>query len=163
VARFLSTRTDRGRSAEEQYSTAFALLARLQGALAAGRDFRAFFSCKTHAPTDVLLENIAAVQRLLRELLRQHPEIFVCYLDARLLDVPIFRLHAEPPTDGVTGPRRKHERATGEAIAADAIGAARWCVVGTTPGGVYRMLKKRVGCPPTDSSATASCWTRPPR
>ncbi len=43
----------------KSYTTAFALLARLQGALAAGQTFRALLSCKTHAATDVLLEQVA--------------------------------------------------------------------------------------------------------
>src|SRR5207247_2499427 len=39
----------------KSYSTAFAILARMQGAMAAGQEFRVLLSCKTHAATDVLL------------------------------------------------------------------------------------------------------------
>ena len=45
----------------KSYSTAFALLARMQGAMAAGREFRALLSCKTHAATDVLLGKLLEV------------------------------------------------------------------------------------------------------
>lgn len=46
----------------KSYSTAFALFARLQGAIAADQPFRAFVSCKTHAATNVLLDNIVTVR-----------------------------------------------------------------------------------------------------
>ena len=46
----------------KSYSTAFALFARLQGAMAAGEPFRAFVSCKTHAATNVLLDDILLVR-----------------------------------------------------------------------------------------------------
>ena len=46
----------------KSFSTAFALLARFQGAMACGRKFRVAVSCKTHAATDVLIENIAKAQ-----------------------------------------------------------------------------------------------------
>jgi hypothetical protein len=127
----------------KSYATAFALLARLQGAMAAGRDLRAFVSCKTHAATDVLLSNIAAVQALLRRLCDTHPAIVDAFIDPRLLEVPLFRLHRPPPTDGVVQLRQKRDRQPGEPRDTDVIANARWCVVGTTPGGVYRMLKDR--------------------
>jgi hypothetical protein len=127
----------------KSYSTAFALFARLQGAMAAGRDFRVFVSCKTHAATDVLLTNVAEVQARLRELRAQHPAIFDAYIDARLLDVPLFRLHRKAPADGVVQLRQKRERQPGEPRDTDAITGAPWCVVGTAPAGVHRMLKDR--------------------
>lgn len=127
----------------KSYSTAFALFARLQGAIAAGRDFRAFVTCKTHAATDVLLQNVAAVQQALRTLYEQQPAICAQYFDRRLLDVPLYRLHGNPPAAGITALPRKSERPAGAAVAAETIRAARWCVVGTTPGGAYRMLKEK--------------------
>ena len=127
----------------KSYSTAFALFARIQGAMAAGRDFRVVVSCKTHAATDVLLQNIAHVQSLLREFRLRQPEIFARCLDARLLDLPLFRIHAKPSVDGVIFLRRKGERLPGEAPAADAIAGARWCVAGATPAAIYRVLKDK--------------------
>lgn len=60
--------------------------------MAAGRDFRAFVSCKTHAATDVLLAHIARVQGKLAEYRGAYPDIFARHFDARLLDVPLIRL-----------------------------------------------------------------------
>ena len=42
----------------KSYSTAFAVFARLQGAMQAKRPFQVFLSCKTHAATDVLTKNV---------------------------------------------------------------------------------------------------------
>ena len=85
----------------KSYSTAFALLARLQGALAAGQPFRALLTCKTHAATDVLLEKIAQVQELLAELRTRAPALFDAYFDPRILDAPLYRVQprASPPPD----------------------------------------------------------------
>lgn len=128
----------------KSYSTAFALFARLQGALAADRDFRVFVSCKTHAATDVLLHNIVRVQDLLRHLAGTHPDIFRRYFDARLLTIPLFRMAPRGSVPaGVTPLRRKDERAPGEPLAMDAIAAQRRAIVATTPGGTYRLTKDR--------------------
>src|SRR5690606_15361866 len=51
----------------KSYTTAFALFARLQGAMAAGIDWRVIVCCNTHSATDVLLTNIASVQEMLEE------------------------------------------------------------------------------------------------
>ena len=73
----------------KSYSTAFAVFARLQGAMEARRDFRVFVSCKTHAATDVLLKNVLEVREKLRELRgRTTRALFATHFDARLLDVP---------------------------------------------------------------------------
>ena len=81
----------------KSYSTAFAVFARLQGAMAAGQDFRVFVSCKTHAATDVLLENVVEVQEKLRGFADSQPELFAAYFDPRLLDVPLFRVRRAAP------------------------------------------------------------------
>ncbi len=106
----------------KSYSTAFALFARLQGAMAAGQDFRAFLSCKTHAATDVLLENVVEVREMLRGFADSQPEIFAAYFDPRLLDVPLFRVRprgevpagviaaAQETTRGSRGRRRPSNR-----------------------------------------------------
>ena len=46
----------------KSYSTAFAVFARLQAAMRDKREFRVFLSCKTHAATDVLLQNVLDVR-----------------------------------------------------------------------------------------------------
>jgi hypothetical protein len=128
----------------KSYATAFALFARLQGAMAADRDFRVVVSCKTHAATDVLLDNLVRVQRLLRGLATTHPAIVAEYLDPRLLDVPLFRLRprGEVP-DGVVALPKDAERGSGQLKAVDAIQAARWGVVAATPGGIYGLVRER--------------------
>ena len=73
----------------KSYSTAFALLARMQGAMADRAPFRAFVSCKTHAATDVLLHKVVVVQAELRLLSINHPEIFDRFIDRRLLEIPL--------------------------------------------------------------------------
>src|SRR5262249_24745124 len=50
----------------KSYSTAFAVLARLQAAMRDDRTCRVFLSCKTHAATDVLLGNVLEVRETLK-------------------------------------------------------------------------------------------------
>jgi hypothetical protein len=130
----------------KSYSTAFAVFARLQGAMQAGRDFRVFVTCKTHAATDVLLKNVLDVQRKLRELHDESPGLFGQYLDERLLDVPLFRVAPhDPPPDGIVHLIKDAEKDKGEEKNADVVTQARWCVVGVTPGGVYGLVKEKWG------------------
>lgn len=128
----------------KSYSTAFALFARLQGAMAADQDFRAFLSCKTHAATDVLLENVVRVREMLRGFAVAHPEIFAAYFDARLLDVPLFRIRPRGAVPaGVISLPRDGEREAGTPKAIDSIEASRWGVVAATPGGIRGLIKDR--------------------
>lgn len=125
----------------KSYTTAFALFARLQGAMAAGRPLRILVSCKTHAATDVLLQNIAEVQQRLRLLSRRHPELVLGRIDPRLLDVPLIRFapRGDVP-DGVISLQRERRspRKPWERIAAE-----EWCIVAATPGGAYHLAKDR--------------------
>lgn len=119
----------------KSYTTAFALLARLQGALEAGQGFRAILCCKTHAATTVLLEQLVRVRSMLSELARQHPLIAATYFHPGLLDTPLYRAR---PSDSVPAgvtvlPRGPAEVAT--------VQAAPQCFVGATPGAIYGMLK----------------------
>jgi predicted RecB family nuclease len=126
----------------KSYSTAFAVFARLQGEVEAGRDFRVFVTCKTHAATDVLLRNVLDVQRKLRELRDGSPGLFEQYIDERLLEVPLYRVAPhDPPPDGVIHLVKDAEKGKGEPKNADVIAGPRWCVVGITPGGVYGLVK----------------------
>ena len=128
----------------KSYSTAFALFARIQGAMAANRDYRAVVSCKTHAATDVLLENLRDVQELLRGFSATQPEIFGSYFDPRLLEVPLFRVRprGEVP-DGVIALSKDDERPPGAPKAIETIQAARWGLIAATPGGTYGLVKER--------------------
>src|SRR5215211_7063821 len=127
----------------KSYSTAFALFARLQGAMAADQDFRAFVSCKTHAATDVLLENVVRVREMLRGFAASQPELFAANFDPRLLEVPLFRIRPLGEIPGVIPLPRDDDRDPATPRAVDQIEAARWCVVAATPGGTRGLIKDR--------------------
>ncbi len=74
------------------YATAFALLARLQGAMAAGLPWRGLISAHTHSAVNVALQDVHGAQQKLRAVQSEQPELFARFFDARLLDVPLFRL-----------------------------------------------------------------------
>jgi hypothetical protein len=120
----------------KSFSTAFAVFARLQGAMEAGRGCRVFLSCKTHAATDVLVQKAVEVRQELRRLRQADPALFRTYFDARLLEVPLFRVagRGEPPA-GVEALPKAHPGN------ADALQRPRWCIAAITPGAVYRLLK----------------------
>ncbi|MGC4192050.1 MAG: ATP-binding protein [Thermomicrobiales bacterium] len=126
----------------KSYSTAFAIFARIQGAMAAGIDCRVAVSCKTHAATNVLLENVLGVQEKLRQLAAEQPEIWRTFFDDRLLEVPLFR-HGPRPDEGLPeaiSPLPKKGVAAWNRIASP---ASRWCAVGATPGGLYRIVEQK--------------------
>ena len=128
----------------KSYSTAFAVFARLQAAMADGRPCRAFLSCKTHAATDVLLRNVLDVQQKLRELKAADGKLFRKHFDPRLLDVPLYRVAPnDPPPAGVTHLQKDAEKADDEEYNADLILESEWAVVALTPGGTYGMLKQK--------------------
>jgi hypothetical protein len=95
----------------KSFSTGFAVLARIQGAMNAGIRQRVFLSCKTHSATDVLLQGVIDAQERLKEWQEQAPELFDCYFDARLLRVETFRLG--PNRDGETAPDSEYLCAAG--------------------------------------------------
>jgi len=126
------------------YSTAFAELARLQGAMRAGEPCRVFLTCKTHAATDVLIANVLRAQRKLQQLKVQNPDLFGRYFDARLLDVLLYRIAPkDPPPDGIVGLGKDRDKDDGEAGNVETVEQHEWVVVGATPGGIYGMLKAR--------------------
>lgn len=128
----------------KSYSTAFAVFARLQAAMRDGRECRAFLSCKTHAATDVLVENVLGVRNKLRELRDADPALFAAHFDTRLLDVPVYRVAPKDvPPAGVISLGKDAEKESGEDKNADVIAGEKWAAVGVTPGGVYQMLKKK--------------------
>ncbi|MDQ3539073.1 MAG: AAA family ATPase, partial [Chloroflexota bacterium] len=128
----------------KSYSTAFALLARIQGSMAADRPFRVFLSCKTHAATDVLLHNLRDAQEKLARVARLQPGIFGQHFDARLLDVPLYRLRPRGDVQpGIIPLPKDSEREKGTPRAWDTIEASKWDVVASTPGGIYGLVKER--------------------
>ncbi|MDQ3167548.1 MAG: ATP-binding protein [Chloroflexota bacterium] len=128
----------------KSYSTAFALFARLQGAMAADQPFRVFITCKTHAATDVLLKNVVEVRDMLGGFATKYPAIFAAHFDRRLLDVPLFRLRPRGEVaDGVVPLPKDDARGAGQPKAVESIQADRWAVVAATPGGTYGLIKER--------------------
>ena len=128
----------------KSYTTAFALFARLQGALAAGIDFRVLVSCKTHAATDVLLKNIRDVQEDLRRVRRRRRDLFTASFDERLLDLRIFRIRPKGDVpDGVVKVGRKEDRPDGAPIPVDVIAGESHCIAAATPGGIRGLLNER--------------------
>jgi hypothetical protein len=75
----------------KSFSTSFALLARLQRAMASGTEFRVVVSCKTHAAIDVLLSNVNRTVERLRQFQAAQPQLFAEFFDERLLDIPLIR------------------------------------------------------------------------
>ncbi len=131
----------------KSYSTAFALFARLQGAMVANQPFRTLITCKTHAATDVLLHNVLMVQQLLGKFSREQPEIFTKYFDRRLLtEVPLYRLapREEVPA-GVIGLTKDVEKAKGEVNNTKTLQSRAWMIAAATPGGIYSMVKNTTG------------------
>jgi hypothetical protein len=126
----------------KSYCAAFAIFARLQGAMKEGQPCRVFLSCKTHAATDVLLVNVLEVQQKLRELQSANPELFAKHFDKRILEVPLFRVAPRDLTpDGVIPLAKEGEKERGEDYNADLIEEHQWAVVAVTPGGTYGMVK----------------------
>lgn len=126
----------------KSYTTAFALLARIQGGMAAGEAFCIFVTCKTHSATDVLVRNLVDVREKLRLLTHRHPEIVGNLIDERLFDLPIFRLRprGEPPY-GTIGLETRAKK--GETRPIDRIVANSWSIVAATPGATYKLIKDR--------------------
>lgn len=105
-------------------------------------EFRIGISCRNHAATDVLMENIIKAQSKLRAWSQEHPELYAKYFDARLVDVPIFRLGKEETVAGAIALPSDYDRTEEQPQAFEAVSAQRWCFVAGTPGGTRRLLKE---------------------
>lgn len=130
----------------KSYSTAFALLARLQGALAADIEFRILISCKTHAAIDVLLHNVNDTIATLGRLRDQYPDLFARFFDDRLLDISLIRYRPRGSVQpGITPVPRDRDREKGTPKAIDRIKAARQAIVAATPGAIYGLVNDQKG------------------
>ncbi len=128
----------------KSFTTAFALLARVQGAMSADLDFRVMISCHTHAAIDVLMRNLLAARNDLDLIQLRHPEIFEMYFDSRLLAIPLYRYR---PTRSIPADivelKQKRDLNSGEVTAADMFISQRWAVLGATPGGIRGLIDER--------------------
>jgi hypothetical protein len=120
----------------KSYSTAFALLARLQGAMAARQPFRALLTCKTHAATNVLLEKLAQVQELLAELRIRDAALFDRFIDRRILDVPLYRVDSRTSV-----PPEAHWSALNRDEAQGVLSSHQYAIAAITPFATSRMSK----------------------
>lgn len=125
----------------KSYSTAFAIFARIQGAMAAGIKFHVYVSCKTHAATDVLLENIRNVQEKLQKLSNKHPNIFAEYFDTRLINTPIFRVSPKDTLPNGVIALAKDGSKSGGHNNVDELAQYQWCIVAALPGGIRGMVR----------------------
>jgi AAA domain/PD-(D/E)XK nuclease superfamily len=130
----------------KSYTTGFVVFALIQGAMAAGNAQRILVSCKTHAATDVLLEDIRQAKFFLQRIHLKHGTLFRKYFDERLLDVPLFRFQPRGDTaDGVIPLRRKYQRPKEAPRPLDLINGQSWAICAGTPGGVYGQVKDLAG------------------
>ena len=129
----------------KSFTTAYALLARMQGAMAASEPFRVFVSCHTHAATDVLLEKIADAREQLRALRESDPTAFERWFDARLLNAHLWRIDGKQasPNGAEALIGYKGSRPKGGARPWDVIAGTNWCVVAGTPSSIRRIVKDR--------------------
>jgi predicted RecB family nuclease len=86
-------------------TTGLAIWARIQGALAGGREYRVAVGCKTHAATNVLVPSILEAKEALRAMASQRPNEFDEFFDRRLLTVPVFRFDPSKPEEVPSGVR----------------------------------------------------------
>jgi hypothetical protein len=130
----------------KSFTTAFAILARMQGAMAAQMPFHVVAGAKTHAATNVLLEHLLGAQRDLARWREAHPTIFATHFDARLLDVPVFRLQPRGDVpDSATAIRAGDRKEKGQDRALDVVTARPYAIVASTPGGIYRAAQEQTG------------------
>lgn len=144
----------------KSYTTAFALLARLQGARAAGIDCKILISCNTHSATDVLLQNIATVREMLSHFRTNHRAIFDEYFDPWLLQLPLYRIAPRPENalpPGVTPLYRKEEKPPGQRLIADEIAEARWAVAAGTPSAMRLIIIDKWSTKDLFGHAIADC------
>jgi hypothetical protein len=126
----------------KSYTTGFVVFSLIQGAMAAGKAQRILVSCKTHAATDVLLEDIRQAKIFLQRISLRHGDIFRKYFDERLLDIPLFRFQPRGDTpDSIIRLFRKYQRPKDAPRPLDLINAQLWAVCAGTPGGVYGQVK----------------------
>lgn len=123
----------------KSFTTAYAVLARMQGLLAAAMPAKVLLCCKTHAATDVLLGKVAEELAALRERLQRVPAA-AALVDDRVLAAPLFRLGGRdsppPGTERLGGNGGTASRAAWKVIE-----EAEAVVVAATPNAIYRLAK----------------------
>ncbi len=118
----------------KSYSTAFAVLARVQNALEQNKPCRVFLSCKTHSATDVLLRGVWEALETLKKLRQKDKNLWVQYFNLELLEINLIRLE-KGGFEGVeilsSSDKNTLNRIQNEKIS----------IVAGTPGGIYKLVK----------------------
>ncbi len=127
----------------KSYATAFAILARIQGALDAGIDYRVLISCKTHAAIDVVVNQILDVREKLSIFKLRHPGLFEQYFDERILTVPLCRIAPRGNLPSGVVPLTGRDKETGEDHVYKEIEQRTRCIVAGTPNAIYKMITDR--------------------
>ena len=139
----------------KSYTTAFALLARMHGAISARIPCRIAIVANTHAAVDVLMNKILDAQRTLGRWRVQHPDMFDSLFDPDILNVKLFRLAAkteesegedsissEPLDDAIILLANATNTPKGTPLAHQIIAdAGDYVIAGGTPGGIYDLTK----------------------
>ncbi len=118
----------------KSYSTAFAVLARVQNALEQNKPCRVFLSCKTHSATDVLLRGVWDAIQTLRELRQKDKTLWDQYFNLEVLGINLIRLEK----GGFEGVEilSSSDKSTLSRIQNEKIS-----IVAGTPGGIYKLVK----------------------
>jgi predicted RecB family nuclease len=124
-------------------TTGWAIWARIQGALASGREYRIGVSCHTHAATNVLVGAILKAQSRLTEIASQNPDFFEEYFDHRLLEVPVFRFEPNDPEEVPHGTTRFERKTTSAKL--NEIRGYRQAIVGATTLGLGKLCRQASG------------------
>ncbi len=124
-------------------TASYAILARIQGAMAADRDCRVVIACKTHAAIDELMRKLVEVLGEFARIRAGNPELWDRWFDSRILSLPIFRFEGKdelplgviPLSRDSKGDERPHKQLV----------SAPYGVVAATPGGLYRIAMMQAG------------------
>ena len=129
------------------YATAFALLARVQGAMAAKIPWRGLICAHTHNAVNVALKDVHGALEKLRDVRKNQPETFAQFFDARLLELPLFRLQGTSTNFGeqnylfpLWSEKKEAEAYNSEWIwPREALMGADYCIAGAVPMGVRKV------------------------
>ena len=132
------------------YATAFALLARVQGAMAAKIPWRGLICAHTHNAVNVALKDVHEAQQKLRVVRSERPELFAQFFDARLLELPLFRLQGTS-TDFAEQDylvplwcdKKEAEAQNSEWVwPREALMGTEYCIAGAVPMGVRKVWER---------------------
>ena len=115
----------------KSHTTAFAIFARMPGAMAAGRDFRVVASCRPTRPPTCCWPTCCAPREKLRHIRERAPELFAWFFDERLLEVPLYRIAPRGTVpEGMLPLPKDEDREKGMPHSLKVLAGQRWAVAG---------------------------------